>query len=73
MKVDAAERPLATIPTGTRVRKPSAGRFDFAYGRAGTVVREEVEGDALQGVRWDGSSLVYAYPGETPLVLATAE
>ena len=59
-------RPLGEIPSGSRVRKPSAIVFDFAYRRTGTVVRERLEdGREHLGVVWDGSGAVYEYPGET--------
>jgi hypothetical protein len=61
-------RSLQSIPTGARVRKPSAIPFDFAFGREGTVVREYVDGRLHEGVCWDGSDSYLQYAGDTILV-----
>jgi hypothetical protein len=55
---------LSQLPTGARVTKPNATRHDFAFGRTGTVVRELFNGEVRTGVRWDGSQIIFEYPGD---------
>ncbi len=52
---------LHDFPDGARVVKTTAIRFDFAYGRTGTVHREVVEGKRCVGVLWDGENRIFEY------------
>lgn len=56
--------PLSEFASGSRVIKPDAIRFDFAFQRIGTVCREVVDGHACIGVMWDGAGSIFQYPGE---------
>lgn len=64
LAAEARQRPIGELESGTRVRKLSAIMFDFAFGRVGTVVRE----DGHLGVLWDGGRLVIEYPPDTQVV-----
>lgn len=60
---------IVDIPTGTRVSKPSAIGFDFAYQRSGTVIRE----GGRVGVLFDGCRGVIEYPSDTELLIIGEE
>lgn len=54
-------RPISLFETGARVRKP-AGSYDP---RTGVVCRENVDGENLVGVLWDGGNgSIIAFPPE---------
>jgi hypothetical protein len=48
--------PLEYIADDARVSKPDAQPVDFAFGRVGTVIREQVDGRMCLGVLWDGET-----------------
>lgn len=56
--------PLEEFEDNARVLKPGAKPIDFAFGRVGTVVRENVDGRICLGVLWDGATSVFEYPGD---------
>jgi hypothetical protein len=64
--MDEQVKPLSAFPTGARVYRVHGTRFDFAYGRIGTVTREVTdEGDLLSGVVWDGdNNRAFQYPDD---------
>lgn len=56
---------LMDVPTGSRVRKPSAIVFDYAYQREGIVIRELFDGASHVGIQWEGSPSVFEYSPDT--------
>jgi hypothetical protein len=58
---------LWEIPSGARVRKPSARPINFAFGREGIVIRETFADKRHVGVLFDGASAVIEYPDNTEL------
>ena len=63
------QQPLSNIPTGARVKKLTAIRLDFAFGRTGSVIRESFDGREHVGVLWDGGGRVYEYPDDCLLAV----
>jgi|HubBroStandDraft_1064217.scaffolds.fasta_scaffold00168_35 hypothetical protein len=63
---------LQDLPDGARVVKPNAIVFDFAWGKVGTIVSEEVDGRCMRGVVWDGGERAYEYGEDTVLEIASS-
>jgi hypothetical protein len=64
------KRKLQDFETGARVVLPSAKLVDFAWARAGTVLRETVNGREMLGVVWDGDPRAVGYPADWPFAAA---